>query len=190
MKKVLIKLAVIACLAGPLVATADPITTVYLGSSDNDTYTFALDQLATVSIGYSWYDMRLTKNGGSRYYDALSLNWTLNGPISLSGTFVDTKDVDEVIQGVLSLGNLDYGDYTLSLFGTWASVTLNGNGNADFVRTAGRVDLSDSFSAIRVTSSLAAGPASSVPEPPTSAIIMVGLGLISAMRRRRKEKRD
>jgi hypothetical protein len=193
MTNTLIKLAAIACLISPLGAAAGPMTT-YKGTSASDTYTFSLDQTSTVSIGYSWSDMLLVKEGSHRYYDAL-LSWTLNGPISLSGTLDDTNAVNEVTQGVLSLGDLTAGTYTLSLSGIWDSVTLFGNGNNGFVKTDGTVDLidgdqdgSNSFSAIPVVLASSAAPTSNIPEPTTSAIALLGLGVMVAIRRRSSKK--
>lgn len=194
MSNTLVKVAAIVSLIAPLVASAGPITTNYPGTSASDTYTFSLDQTSTVSIGYSWSDLLLVKEGGHRYYDG-QLSWTLTGSTSQRGTIEDTNQVNEVTEGVLSLGNLDAGTYTLSFVGQWASITLPGNGNV-----ANRIDITDgtvnlidgdqggsnSFIATPVVLAGSAAPTSNIPEPTTSAIALLGLGVMTMMRRRKK----
>ena len=204
MKLAHITIAVISCLAGAMGASASPITTTYAGSTATDAYTFSLAEESTVSIVYSWSDMRLAKGGGNRFYDG-AIQWTLTGhSTTQSGAITDDNNVDSVSQGVLNLGNLGAGTYELLLSGTWDSVILNGNGNSDFVRTAGTVNLIDgdlvgnqaernSFSAIRVVSSpslLSAAPVSNVPEPQTYIMTLTGLGLVTMMIRRRKPQQS
>ena len=193
MTKTFIKLAITACLVSPLAATAGP-TTTYLGSVDSDSYEFTLDQLSSVSIGYSWSDMLLVKGGSHRYYDP-SLNWTLTGSSDLSGTLPNNTNENGLTQGTLSLGNLTQGSYKLTLSGTWENVTLTGIGNSDdrFTQTAGQIDIIDdanSFKAVPVALSPdpAPAPASSVPEPTTSAMLLLGLGALTAVRRRSKKR--
>lgn len=195
MKLAHITIAVISCLAGAMSASATPVTTTYAGSTATDSYTFSLAEESTVSIVYSWSDMRLAKGGGNRFYDG-AIQWTLTGHSTQSGAITDDNNVDSVSQGVLNLGNLGAGTYELWLSGTWDSVMLNGNGNTDFVRTGGTVNLidgdsaeSNSFSAIPVVSSpslLSAAPVSNVPEPQTFIMTLTGLGLMTLMIRRRK----
>lgn len=205
MKLAHITIAVISCLAGAMGASATPavVTTTYAGSTATDSYMFSLAEESTVSIVYSWSDMRLAKGGGNRFSDG-AIKWTLSGDSTQSGTITDDKNVDIVSEGVLNLGNLGAGTYELLLSGTWDSVPLNGNGNSDFVRTAGTVNLIDgdlvgnqaernSFSAIRVGSSpslLSAAPVSNVPEPQTFIMTLTGLGLVTMMIRRRKPQQS
>ncbi len=204
MTNTLIKLAISACLVSPLAATAVPMTT-YSGMTASDSYSFTLDQLSSVSIGYSWVDMVLAKGGGHRYFDPL-LAWELTdsskltGSSKLSGILPNAEDEDGLTRRVLSLGNLAEGSYTLTLTGTWGEVKLPGNGNtADrYDQTAGQIDLLDgdqagtvnSFSAVPVALSPdpAPVPASSVPEPTTSAMMLLGLGALTAVRRRNKKR--
>lgn len=200
MKLAHITIAIISCLAGAMSASATPVTTTtYAGSTATDSYTFSLAEESTVSIVYSWSDMRLAKGGGYRFYDG-AIQWTLTGNSTQSGAITDDNNVDSVSQGVLNLGNLGAGTYELLLSGTWNSVMLYGNGNTDFVRTGGTVNLidgdlagnqaeSNSFSAIPVVSSpslLSAAPVSNVPEPQTFIMTLTGLGLMTLMIRRRK----
>ncbi len=194
MTRTLIKLAIAACLVSPPAATAGPMTT-YSGATASDSYSFTLDQLSSVSIGYSWVDMVLAKGGDHRYFDPL-LTWTLTGSSNLSGDLPNAEDENGLTRGVLSLGNLAEGTYTLTLTGTWDDVSLPGVGNNRFSQTAGQIDLYDgdqagsvnSFSAVPVAILHDPSPASRVPEPTTSAMMLIGLGALTAVRRRSQRR--
>lgn len=197
MKLKIIKAAILSCLWASLSAAATPVSTFYPGSTSVDTYAFTLADASTVALNYSWSDMLLTKGGDRRYYDAFSLGWTLTGTSSASGSLTDISSVDSVSNGLLNLGALGPGSYVLSLSGAWGGVTLNGNGNSGFVNTAGTVDLLDgdlignqrqvnSFLATPIVTEIItlAAPGAPVSEPQALVMVLSGLGLLAASRRR------
>jgi hypothetical protein len=189
MNSIFTKATVMACLLGPvIVAAANPNQTVYAGSSSSDAFTFSLDALSNVSIDYAWSDMLLTKNGPPHEYNAASLQWTLSGAGQQSGSFMDDTGSGLTGSGTLSLAGLTPGSYTLTLNGVWDDVTLPGNGNAGLINTAGHVNWRDgdqtgnqpelnSFNATTVFA---------IPEPASYAMVLVGLGLMGLVTRRRK----
>ena len=158
--------------------------TIYSSPSAPAEYTFSLGALSDVSIGYSWSDMSLTKNSATTYYDASSLNWTLtrlsNNAVAETGSFTDANTI-AADNGTISLLGLSADSYRLAFAGTWADVTKNGNGNANFTNVNGTVNLDGTS----FKSTLVAAP---VPEPETYAMMLAGLGLMGTIARRRKQK--
>jgi hypothetical protein len=197
MKSTILKASALACLLVSLSASAVPVSTIYAGGTSADSYVFTLPTLSTVSIGYSWSDMVLIKNGDHRYYDATSLQWSLSGTSFDAGTLTDDKSVIAA-NGQLYLGDLGPGTYQLSLSGTWSSVTLPGIGNRNFSNTPGSVDLidgdamgniteSNTFSAIPVpiVDLQVSDSSSAVPEPESAVILLTSLGIMAALRRKK-----
>lgn len=197
MQFTIVKAVILSSLWASLSAMATPVSTVYPGTTAVDTYAFTLVDGSSVAINYSWSDMLLTKVGDQRYYDAFSLGWTLTGTSSASGSLVDAPTLNAVSSGLLNLGNLGPGSYLLSLVGTWSNVTIPGNGNTGFINTAGTVDLLDgdlignqrqvnSFQATPIVTEITslAAPAAQIPEPQGLVMVLSGLGLLAAYRRR------
>src|SRR5450830_345663 len=191
MKKFVTKTAVIACLLGPVLANAENDSKTYTGSSPSDSHSFTLGALSNVSIDYTWSDMLLSQEHQVIFENnASSLGWTLTGGSSpQSGSFTDVTG-QRTGAGTLSFSNLSAGRYTLTLAGTWGSVTKSGE---DWNKTSAKVNLLDgdkpgehghelnSFSKTAVTA------LTPVPEPESYAMLLAGLGLMGTIARRRNQ---
>lgn len=189
MKSIFTKATVMACLLGPVIASAaNPNQTVYTGSSSSDAFTFSLDALSDVTIDYAWSDMLLTKNGQPQDYNASSLHWTLSGAGQQSGSFIDGTGSGLTGSGTLSLAGLAQGAYTLTLNGVWDDVTLSGNGNAGLINTAGQVNWIDGDQTVNQPelNSFNATAVLAIPEPESYTMVLAGLGLMGLITRRRK----
>lgn len=186
MIKNLAKIAVAACLLAPMIATAsNNKPTTYDGSSSHDIFSFSLAALSDVKIDYSWSDMLLTKNrNNTRDYDASSLGWILTGTSLQSGVIDDAWA--SAGTGTIAMDRLAAGSYTLSLNGSWADVTLNGNGNSGWRNTAGKVNLFDGDRSFCFTekNTFRVTAVTAVPEPESYAMLLAGLGLMGLVARR------
>ena len=181
MKTTFIKTALIAALLVPAFASAKN-TTTYDSVTLTDSYSFTLSALSDVSVAYKWSDLLMVKNAKSTEYDATTLGWTLTNTSAaarttvLSGSFADVSG-DKSGKDTLSLTGLAAGTYTLTMSGTWAGATANGNA---WTYVAPSLNLrQNTFAATAVTA---------VPEPETFAMMLAGLGLMGSIAMRRKSK--
>ena len=201
MNRLLARIAMVACIAFPTLASAtfntDPTSAI---QSDRDSFDFTLAKKSTVSIDYTWSDMLVERTSywvivplaQTHSYENGTLTWTLSGTASNTGSLADT-DQQSSGTGTLALGVLAAGSYTLTLNGGWTipeQVTDNGWGlwtRNDVVRD-GDVNLLDGDKlncSGAEKNSFHATAVASVPEPETYAMLLAGLGLMGFVARRR-----
>ena len=177
------KIAVIASLLFPAINIAKT-TTVFGAVEKSESYSFTLNALSDVSIGYKWTDLLVVKNGKTNEFNASSIIWTLTNTTlgasttALTGSFADVSG-QTIGKDTLSLTGLSAGTYSLNLAGQWAAVSVNGNAS-NLTYVAPTVNLRQgTFSSTPVTA---------VPEPETFAMMLAGLGLMGTIAMRRKNK--
>ena len=118
------KIAVIASLLFPAINIAKT-TTVFGAVEKSESYSFTLNALSDVSIGYKWTDLLVVKNGKTNEFNASSIIWTLTNTTlgasttALTGSFADVSG-QTIGKDTLSLTGLSAGTYSLNLAGQWA----------------------------------------------------------------------